>query len=526
MIWGYAPQLIAEIEKPLVAVADRSEGADALMKRAAYALFHHTHRALEGRIEELVFPRRPLAKRRILVLVGAGNNGGDGLYAAAYLARRGYPVRILPTAEKLHTRGAGVAADAGVEFLEPLADVSACLAEIRAWHPAAIIDAIIGIGAKPPLREPARSLIAGLQTEFARSAEPGISPASRPLLVACDHPSGLDLDTGKRAGAALRADLTVTMGAPKTGMLVGPGSYHIGHLEIQGIGLPVEEMTPGVGLVERADVARLWPRAMHEDHKYSRGVLSILAGSARYPGAGILVTSAALAAGAGFVRYLGSSSSVQALVMGANPEVVLGEGHSQAVVIGSGLDGNDDEHAAEMLRVWQHRGDALAVLDAGALALVGSGIEPNETCVLTPHAGEAATLADHLGIPVTRSEIEANPYEWARRLADLTRATVLLKGATTTIANPNGKVYSVTRGTADLATAGSGDVLAGILGYVLAAHAARATSTLDLGLLAAVGAWLHGQAGRLAAPNPRATGIIAAIPPARAALLRADDTGW
>ncbi|MCI6583874.1 MAG: bifunctional ADP-dependent NAD(P)H-hydrate dehydratase/NAD(P)H-hydrate epimerase [Mobiluncus sp.] len=549
MICGYSPRLIAEKEKHLVEAANAARGDDALMKVAAHALFHQTHMALSGKIPCLaakVGKIRPLSERRILVLVGAGNNGGDGLYAARDLTQRGYPVTVLATSQKIHEQGAAAARQAGVEFWPVLAegagenhDATRVSEEVRdkiiELAPAAIIDAIIGIGARPPLREPALSLVRALNewlitevssvsrensTIGANNGRDGQNllsyvTAPRPIVVACDHPSGIDLEEGSDLGesnALLKADLTVTMGAPKTGMLVGQGASAVGHLEIQEIGL--DNLTPEVAQITREDVAQAWSWPKFSDHKYSRGVLSVLAGSAKYPGAGVLVTTAALASGASFVRYLGEDA-VQPLVLGASPEVVIGSGHSQALVMGSGFDGHDENHRGQLLGAWEAREpEEYVVLDAGALSLVGRSIETDDRCLLTPHAGEAAVLASGLGLEASREEIEANPYRWARKLAAASGATVLLKGPATTIANPDGTVYSVTHGTRDLATAGSGDALAGILGFLFAST----RDITDLGFMAAVGAWIHGEAGRLAAPTPRTTDIINAIRPAVAAL--------
>lgn len=271
-----------------------------------------------------------------------------------------------------------------------------------------------------------------------------------------------------------------------------------------------EKELPLVNLVTRQDVEQLWPWPQFSDDKYSRGVLAVLAGSAKYPGAGVLTTCAALQAGQSYLRYLGEPA-VQNLVLSAAPEVVLGQGPAQALVLGSGLDGQLPEHRAQLLQAWQENpGCNYVLLDAGALGLVGTEITPHEHCLLTPHAGEAARLAQQLGHHTTRADIEAKPYYWARWLARESGATVLLKGEITTIATPGGELYVVTHGTADLASAGSGDVLAGILGFLLASMRCHQ----DLAQIAAIGAWFHAEVGRLAAPTPPATEIIAAIRPA------------
>lgn len=267
---------------------------------------------------------------------------------------------------------------------------------------------------------------------------------------------------------------------------------------------------PLVNLVTRQDVARLWPWPQFSDDKYSRGVLAVVVGTAKYPGAGVLVATAALHAGQSYLRYLGEPA-VQNLVLAAAPEVVLGAGQAQALVMGSGFDGQIPEHRAQLGQTWrEHQAGGYVLLDAGALALVGSEIAPHERCLLTPHAGEAARLAQQLGHHTTREDIESRPYYWARWLARETGATVLLKGEITVIAAPDGELFVVTHGTADLATAGSGDVLAGVVGFLLASTRCH----LDLATIAAIGAWLHAEAGRLAAPTPSATKIAAAIHPA------------
>ena len=548
MILGYSPADISRIEAPLVRQADAHRGADALMRDAAYALQLHTHRLLNGKISAVTgakFQVLPVRQRRILVLAGAGNNGGDGLYAAAYLAKRGYPVTVLPLTGRLHERARAAASAAHVRFwpvlensaqtkqhLTPTSppflaratstgaenriDVDQALTKIRQWQPVEIIDAITGIGAKPPLREPAAGLVQALRRQILESLAP-------PLVVACDNPSGLNLETGE-ASQVLPADLTLTMGAPKAGMLVAKGAELCGRIEVHDFALPTAEMTPLLGQIEAADVAQYWPWPVHHSHKYSRGVLGVCAGSATYPGAGILVSTAARGAGSAFMRYLGPAD-MHPRVMAAVPEAVLRPGQTQALVIGPGLDPGRDSHREKMLETWwgRRKGEPV-VLDAGVLELVKNDIATDASCLLTPHAGEACALAQRLGYRVTRAEIEAEPLHWATTLAAETGATVLLKGDTTVIAPPQGLPLTMTHGTVALATAGSGDVLAGIIGHLLASTTAPRWDGKAVAMAAAVGAWVHAQAGRYAAthlhPTPAATNLVSALAPVLTELRR------
>lgn len=268
-----------------------------------------------------------------------------------------------------------------------------------------------------------------------------------------------------------------------------------------------ETQPPIVNLITGEDVARFWPWPLNDDNKYSRGVLSVLAGSAKYPGAGVLVCKAAVNTGASFVRYLGEAA-VRQTVLSAAPEVVLGHGESQALVMGSGFDARLPDHRLQLTAAWQENQNCdYVLLDAGALTLVGKEILPHERCLLTPHAGEAARLATQLGLPATSEDITNRPYQWAKLLAAKTGAYVALKGKVTVISAPGGELWVVTHGTPDLATAGSGDVLAGITGFLLAARKKPA----DLGLIMGIAAWIHAEAGRLAAPTPGAAQIAAAI---------------
>ncbi|MEO5921876.1 MAG: ADP/ATP-dependent (S)-NAD(P)H-hydrate dehydratase [Pseudolysinimonas sp.] len=233
-----------------------------------------------------------------------------------------------------------------------------------------------------------------------------------------------------------------------------------------------------------------------DDDKYSRGVVGFVTGSARYPGAAVLGVEAAMRTGVGMVRYLGPGRPTR-LVLGRRPEAVTSDGRVQAWVLGSGQDATErDDATADQLRTALAQ-DVPVVIDSGVLDLAGEAAGP---AVLTPHAGELAKL-----LGVERSEISGDPASSARRAADEHGATVLLKGHTSYVASPGGSLLRVTAPTTWLATAGSGDALAGILGALIATHATTIGGDADaLAHLAGTACVLHGAAGL------RASGVSAA----------------
>lgn len=260
---------------------------------------------------------------------------------------------------------------------------------------------------------------------------------------------------------------------------------------------------------------RDWPRPGPHDHKYTRGVLGVIAGSRQFPGAGVLTSLAAVHAGVGMLRVQGAGT-VQDAVVARAPEVVTTPGRVQAWTMGSGAPEPHD--MMEFLSEAIGTGTPL-VLDAGALALLPAllsvATSPLPSCtVLTPHAGELTELLtriDDEAADLDRGDVESDPVRWARRAAGLTGAVVLLKGHRTLIAAPDGRLWAPTPGPPGLATAGSGDVLAGLVGAALATGL-RPDPTDDpagsAAALAALAVILHNRAGRFARS---ASGIVEAI---------------
>ena len=429
---------------------------------------------------------------RLLVLAGSGNNGGDALFAGARLARRGAQVTAVLLSEHVHPEALLAFRRAGGRVVEP----SALLPEQASDRPPVpgvrdgadvdlVIDGIVGIGGQPGLREPAVSILEQLKAP----------------VVAVDVPSGIGVDTGELSGPHVEADLTVTFGTNKVGLFVQPAAAAAGSVELVDIGLSAWLGAPAVEVLEPADVRELLPWPGSTAHKYSRGVLGIAAGSPQYTGAGLLVTSGAVATGfAGMVRYDGASED---LVRGSHPEAVIGPGQVQAWVVGSGIGDGRGELVGRIL------GEGLpTVVDADGLRYLP--LRCDAATVLTPHAGELARM---LGI--RREDVEARMLWAATAAARRWQSVVLLKGPRTVIAAPDGRVRVNSTGVAWLATAGAGDVLAGVIGALLAAGA----ECFDA---ASVGAWLHGIAGELASragdnegTGPiSATALVASIPSA------------
>ncbi len=394
--------------------------------------------------------------RRVLLLVGSGDNGGDALYAGALLARRGAGVEAWLVGRAAHEGGVAALAAAGGRVGEPRR-----LPE----RPDVVVDGIVGIGGRPGLSEGATRALALVE---------GVP------VVAVDTPSGVDVDAGEPPQPHVRADLTVTFGTHKACHLVDPAAQACGAVHLVDLGLdlpaaPVESLRP-------EDVAALVRAPGPDDHKYTRGVVGVRAGSATYPGAGLLSVAGASCGLAGMVRYVGDSAVADRVRL-VHPEVV-GAGRVQAWVVGSGGGDTAGEELAAALA------DGVpTVVDADALQHLEAVLdgETRSDLVLTPHAGELAALLD-----VERDEVEARQLHHARVAAQRFGCVVVLKGRHTLTARPDGRTRVTTTGTPWLGTAGAGDVLGGVIGAVLA-------TGLDPFDAASVGSWLHGAAATVVA---------------------------
>ncbi|WP_461166418.1 NAD(P)H-hydrate dehydratase [Tsukamurella serpentis] len=417
----HLPGAVRDAEAPLLAALPPGT----LMRRAAHGLARVC-------VAELAARTGGVAGRRVSLLVGSGDNGGDALFAGALLRRRGVRVEaILLVPDRAHGEGLRELRRAGGRIVD------------RPDRPDLVIDGIVGISGRGALRTDAARIVAELTAP----------------IVAADTPSGVDVCTGTVHGPAVSAAVTVAFGALKPVHALAPG--HCGRVETIDIGLQLGPAA--LTALDDADVAAHWPVPGAGDDKYSTGVLGIVAGDARYPGAAVLSVGAAVRATSAMVRYAGPA---RAAVLSAWPEVVGSEevgdaGRVQAWAAGPGM--GVDEDAADRLAAVLDQ-DLPTVLDADALTLLAEhpGLLAGRTSptVLTPHAGEFARLMS----PVGRDRIAA-----AREAAREFGATVLLKGHRTVVAGPDGRVVVDTAGSSWAATPGSGDVLTGIVGTLLAA---------------------------------------------------------
>lgn len=504
MIEAFEKQTVREAEAKVV--AEHPQGS--LMKKAAGEVSDTT-------VEFLLARGAKVEETRILGLVGGGDNGGDCLYALSYLANLGYSCLALLLTDKPHEKALAAAekAEVTIEWVD-LAGSSRQIARFtsrRARAAQVWIDGLVGTGVNGKLREP----LAQVAQELNRLYE---TRRLKVLRVAIDIPSGIFTDDGRLPGPFLAADVTVTMGGRKSSCLLPPAAYQFGQVRLVDLGLQMKEAR--LARLEASDVGALWPVPGAEDHKYTRGVVQVVAGSSAFPLTGVMCVEGAGRAGAGMVRYVGPEDAAFA-ILSRFPQAVAGAGKHQCLLAGPGIDPKDSARVREAINqaVQAATSGIPLVLDAGAIdfypqivAQVPGG-QLSHRAVLTPHAGEAARLLSTLGAGggrggVTRAEVEASPAAWVQFLADKTRATVLLKGAVTVIASPEETMFSQAGAPFWTGTAGSGDVLAGITAAVLAQHQARAEQSgrrltpSQMSAAVASAAWVHAMAARKAAGLP------------------------
>lgn len=448
----------------------------------------------------------PAGRPRVAVLAGGGKNGGDGLAAARQLAAAGVQVSaFLFAGHRL--------ADETLSQLKRLPP-QVSLTQVEDGFPAAlaecfttsdlVVDALLGIGLSGPPREPMATAIRALN-------DSGVN------VLAADVPSGLDADTGRPQEPAVRACVTLTFGAPKAGLLEEAAGEFVGRLEVDPIGFPPALLAASgeEAYFDRRSAETLLPRRPANAHKRSAGTVLIIGGSTQYHGAPVLAAAGAVRAGAGFVtvaypreldRLLRSWLLEElCLPVAASPaglkQMLAAAGSCGSVVIGPGL--GRSPASAKTVRDFAAAvsGPRALIVDADALAALKPGRRKGRRSgpelVLTPHAGEAARL-----LGVADRIPEGGRWAAARELARRCQATVVLKGRHTAVAGPSGSLRVIGAGTQALATAGTGDVLAG----AIAALAAQSLPVFDA---ACLGAYLHGLAGELACPDPLGLGLRA-----------------
>jgi NAD(P)H-hydrate epimerase len=475
----FTPEQVRELDR--ATIEDLGIPGPVLMERAALG------------VTALVRTRFP--DRHTLIVCGAGNNGGDGLAAARQLHLAGQPVACIVAATSVEA----LSPDAALNFrAAQKAGVNLRVGTVPdyLWDEAElVVDCLLGTGAKGEMR----GRIADWAALINAAAGRGVP------VLAVDVPSGVDATSGALAMGAVAADLTITFHAAKSGLVCPPGSEAAGEVLIWDIGIPMSfEPEPDAWVVTTEDVNV--PGRRVDDHKYRAGYVAILAGSRAYPGAAWLAAEGAQRSGAGYVRLLASAGAADAL-RGRLVDTVLEEVSTGpwfddadaalaairddrvgALVVGPGL-GREDATARAVRRVVLES-TVPAVLDAdGLMAFAGcaNDLRVRQGLILTPHVGELAALLGVPGPELSRSALQA-----VRRAARETAQVVVLKGSSTVVASPVGDTRVIVQGPPQLASAGTGDVLAGVIGALLA-------KGLDPFEAAYAGAWIHAEAGRIGA---------------------------
>ncbi len=478
--------------------------------------------AVAARLQELN------STRKVVVLAGSGNNGGDGLVAGRELFNRGWHVQVFMLAkdDKLSpdclaqlriVRKMGLA----VEFRSKI--------ESKDLHSAVVIDAILGTGLNKPVRPPVSGIIRFLNS------------SSVPV-VSVDIPSGISSDNGRIMGEAVMADATVTFGLPKIGHYLHPGAGNAGRLFIEDIGFP-RELTFSEKLLSavlgREDAAQLVPYRPAASHKGNYGHLLLIAGSYGKPGAALMAAKACLRAGAGLVTIGVPESMAETFESRVAEEMVLplpdhGTGmlssdaageitsfineRADVLAIGAGI-GVSEETRSLISRLVLVSTVPMVIDADGINSLAGrSGIlkKAKSPLILTPHPGEMARL-----LGVETHVVAGDPVPISREFTARTGAYLVLKGAPTVVTTPEGNLFINTTGNPGMATGGAGDVLTGMIAGLLG----QEMNPLDASLL---GVYLHGLAGDIAAAEKGmhsliAGDIIGAIPAAFLAIGQSDE---
>ncbi len=455
-----------------------------------------------------------LSGKTVAILCGKGNNGGDGFVVARLLRKRRARIRVLllahpgdlsGDAKTMHRKFLSVAGAKSV-LAAPAPDaIRDALVQSDM-----IVDALLGTGLSATVSAPYRAAIEA------------INEASVPV-VAVDLPSGIHADTGAVMGAAVRADMTVTFGLPKLGLYTGAGLDHAGRIEVVDIGIPrtfVETIASRVSLITMETVRRLIPDRRVSSHKGTYGHAGIVAGSVGKTGAAAMAARAALRVGAGLVTVATPASvndtleaklleamtvpmpetKARTLARAGLEEILSFVNARTAVAIGPGLTTHPE--TVELIHALLPRLEKPSVLDADALNALAGRTSLVEQCkvppILTPHPGEMARLVEG----ASARAINDDRIGTAVAFAQARRVMLVLKGARTVVAHPDGRTAVCSTGNPGMATAGTGDVLTGMIVGLLA----QGLSPWDA---ACAGTYLHGLAGDLAAAERGLAGMTA-----------------
>lgn len=462
-----------------------------LMENAGLAVFEAARDLLGGR----------LADKNVVIVAGPGNNGGDGFAAARHLSTAQARVTVAYYGDRAKAKGDAltnieIAEKMGISIEAP--PLGEKMDELLG-HADLVIDALLGTGTKGEVREPFAAVLERMWK-------------SRSRILSVDIPSGIDADTGAELGRVATAAATVTFGLPKLGLVVYPGRQKAGNILISGIGMP-DQLTRYAD--SRAYLLTRWCALLaatplpQDSNKGDYGHVAIVAGSVGMTGAAVLAAMGALRIGAGLVTAAVPESlndimevklteamtipvpegSARAFGMASLAAVLDIIGKCDSAVIGPGF-GRDEDTVAFTLELLKKLKKP-AIVDADALFAISTDVKVLKKCkaplVITPHPGEMARL-----LGTTVEEVQSNRLEVARSFAKQFGVTVVLKGAGTVVAHPDGLAFINATGTPGMATGGTGDVLSGMIGALLA-RSGQTTSA------ACASVYLHGKAGEAAA---------------------------
>ncbi len=451
-----------------------------------------------------------LAGVRVGILCGKGNNGGDGLALARRLRIRGVPVRVALLAPFTALSGEAkvnlaVLRKTDVEIAQSASP--RVLADILAWSDI-VVDALLGVGLASPL-----------SGAYARAVE-RINAAGRPI-TAIDIPTGIDADTGAVRGLAVRADLTVTMGLLKRGLVLQPGAHYAGVVRTADLGIPpqaIEQEQIALSLLDREDLVGLVGDRKPDAHKGDFGHLLVIAGSPGKAGAAIMAARSALRTGAGLVSVAAPNALVPiiqsqlfeamgipaaeslegTLGIGAGEELAKAARGMSACALGPGLSTHFE--TCQVVRDLVQRITVPLVIDADGLNAFAGRADilkrAKAPVIVTPHPGEMGRLAG-----IATAEVQEDRIGVAADFAKKQNVVVVLKGAPTVVALPQGRMFVNVTGNPGMATAGTGDALTGMIGSLLAQGYAAADA-------ACLGVYLHGRSGDLAAGEKGEAGMI------------------
>lgn len=482
------------------AITDIGIPGPVLMENAAAAVMTEMEAFFQG-----------LARARVAIICGKGNNGGDGFALARRLRIRGVPVRVallapfnsIANEAKVHL---SILRKMDVEIAQHASNQT--LGDMISWSDI-IVDALLGVGLSSPLKG-----------AYAKAID--MINSSGRSVVAVDVPTGIDADTGQVLGTAVRADLTVTMALLKRGLVLYPGAGHAGAVRVADIGIPAEVVDRekiNLHLLGRGYTCGILKRRDPASHKGNFGHVLVVAGSTGKVGAAVMTARGALRTGAGLVSVAAPNSLVPIIQqqvfeamcipaaesidgtigIGAETELLKAAEKMSACVIGPGLSTHPE--TVETVRSVIPRLSIPAVIDADGLNALAGSLDflkkAKAHVVMTPHPGEMGRL---LGI--STGEVQKDRIAVASEFARKYRVTLVLKGAGTVVAAPDGRVFINSTGNPGMATGGTGDVLSGMIGSLLAqGHPAAEASCTAV--------YLHGLAGDLALKEKGEAGLIA-----------------